>query len=153
MAAIVNNQFNQVTWAEFLSSKTNYFGARCKTSCKAGTIVLCYNLTNKTIVAIATLGVFSENGKVWREHAFLDADIYSGDNARYNKYDICIDKLYVLPTPVSCENVGKMLSMNSTVRTNITKGITGNFVRMFYKSEDEPQILERLRIWISTLPL
>jgi len=148
MAEILNNQFTSQTWARFLASDRQYFGARCFTKKPKGSFVICRNNDDDTVVAIAELGEFS-NGEVCREHSQLDIDIYTGGDAKYNAYDVCIEKIHVFTKPKSSVSLADILGIDTKVRNNITKGMAGNFVRMFYKSDDESKVIERLRFWIA----
>lgn len=148
MAEILNNQFTSQTWSRLLASDRQYFGSRCRTNKPKGSFVICRNVDDGTVVGIAILGAFS-NGDVCREHHLLDDDVYVGEHAKYNRFDICIESIHVFTTPKSSESLANILGIDNKVRNNITKGMAGNFVGMFYKSDDEEKVLERLRFWIS----
>lgn len=153
MTSIVRATFNAETKQEFLSSDRQYFGHKDNMkNLTPGTNVLCHDSTAKTIFGVATLGKFP-SGEVCRPHHQLDTDVYSSQHARYNKYDICIEKIRVFRTPVPCESLANMLSIDNKVVNNITKGNNTNFAKLFYKSDSQNEVIERVRIWLSTLEL
>ena len=150
MANFINAHFNNKTMEEVKNSDCKWFGHKQKTSKRAGTRVLCQNIQSREVFAIAVLGVF-EDGKVFRKHHPLDVDIYSGDAAKYNNYDICIEKIHFFKTPVSFEKLAKLFGVNNANRNNITKKSNTNFAKLFYESEDRETVFERIDIWTSTL--
>jgi hypothetical protein len=150
MANFINSQFDNKTMEEFKNSGCKWFGHKQKTNKPAGTRVLCQNIQTREVFAIAKLGVF-ENGKVFREHHQLDVDIYSGDAVKYNKYDICIEKIHFFETPIPFKSLAKLFSINNAHRNNITKKSNTNFAKLFYECEDIEDVLERVNIWASTL--
>lgn len=153
MEPIVRTIFNAETKQEFLASHRTYFGSGCHMKkLTSGTKVLCFDSSTLQIFAIATLGTFP-SGEVCRPHHQLDTDVYSPEHAKYNKYDICIDRIRVFNTPIDCDNLAKLLSIDKTIVNNITKRNNINFGSLFYKSDNEQEVLERIRIWLSTLEL
>jgi hypothetical protein len=153
MESIIRATFNADTKREFLASDRLYFGHRYNMkNLTSGTIVLCHDSTENEIFGVAVLGKFPSS-EVCRLHHQLDTDVYSPEHARYNKYDICIDRIRIFKTPISCERLSVMLSIDNKFANNITKGNTTNFAKLFHKSDNEAQVLERVRYWLSTLEL
>lgn len=150
MANFINSQFDSKTMEEFKNSECKWFGHKQKTTKPAGTRVLLQNIQTREVFAIAVLGVF-ENGKVFRKHCLLDTDIYSGDATKYNKYDICIERIKFFERPIPFASLATLFSIDNVHMNNITKKSNTNFAKLFYQCEDSEIILKRVDIWASTL--
>jgi hypothetical protein len=150
MANFINSHFDSKTMEEFKNSECRWFGNKQKTSKPAGTRVLLQNIQTREVFAIAVLGAF-ENGKVYRKHCMMDVDIYSGDATKYNKYDICIEKIKFFDNPIPFVSLAILFGINNAHMNNITKKSNVSFGKLFYLGEDSEIILQRVNIWASTL--
>ena len=143
--------FTNLTWQEFKNSTKECLGHYNKVhKFKKGDIVLLINTEEKCILGIAILGEY-EDGKVYREHHQLDVDTYSGENSKYNKYDIKIEKLRNVN--ISFKDLAILCGKNEDDKTttNIWRNTHLNYSNVFYKGEDSEIVLQTLNIFINTL--
>lgn len=152
--SIINQHFNNETWAQFLTTSSKTFQSDTKQSnCKNGTLVLLQNLETKQILGIAQLGAFTE-GETLRERFLLNEDTYKGESSRFNrKYEIAIAKVITIK-PISFEDFAFLFDIDNKLKNNITKGTPFENRKLFYKSEEEGaegKILKKLSIWAESL--
>jgi hypothetical protein len=146
--AIILSLFNNKTEEEFMKSSRESFNHETKTTYPAGTRVILKNQDSEKIFGIAILGEY-ENGKAWRDHHPLDIDIYSGEHAKYNKYDYKIDKFKKIS--ISYDHLRLLIGIDAKKQTNLTRRTHLAYRQVFVKQDDEPQILEKLSIWIESI--
>ena len=149
--SILVSLFNNKTKLEFLSSTRTNLGSVHKIhEFKKGDIVLLLDIETKCLFGITLLDSY-ETGKVYQEHHLLDTDIYSGDKAHYNKYDVKVQK--VTEVTISFEDLAIMCgkTVNDKGYTNIWKASHMNFRYAQYQGEDSELVNKRLRILIQTL--
>jgi hypothetical protein len=146
--------FNTVTLGEFLLKPNKLHHSKRVKACRVGTLVVLINTDLPAIVGVAELGGPME------EHHLLDEDTYSGDNAKYNKYEVAIKQLHILRNPLHLSDV-KMLCgipQSYTKKDNMTKVQVISWVKPFIKScektlhEDEiPLVMHRYTTLICSL--
>ncbi len=143
--------FKEKTKVEFLKSIRTLMGSFHKIhSFKKDDYVLAVDVENKYLFGIALLDAFS-SGKVYEEHNLLDIDVYSGRDAKYNKYDVKIKNF--IEVNISFEDLAIMCgkTVNDKGSTNIWKGYNASFRKAFYSGEGEEDVMKRLRILIKSL--
>ena len=135
--------------SQFISGTRNVFGLdRRSNIAEEGDIVLLQDLTEKSVFAIARLGKF-ENGNVMREHHHLDPDIY--EKSKYNKFELAIAEVKILPKAISFTDLAFLLGIDNKCYNNITRGVPKSFWKLFYKGDNNEEVMKRLQIWISTI--
>lgn len=143
--------FTELTAGEFKNSSKEYLGHFNKVhKFKKGDVALLINIETKCIFGIAILGEY-EDGKIYREHHQLDVDTYTGENSKYNKYDIKIEKLCNVNIAFKDLAILCGKTEDDKVTTNIWKSTHLNYSNVFYKGEDSEIVLQRLNILINTL--
>lgn len=146
---VFQTMFDAKTREEFISGTRNMFGHRQRSHLiKEGDIVLLQDKTEKSVFAIARMGKF-ENGSVVREHSLLDTDIYN--NSKYNKFELAIAEVKILPKDISFTDLASLLGIDITVRNNITKATPMSFRRLFYEGNKSEEVMKRLKIWVNTI--
>lgn len=60
-------------------------------------LVLCYDDTDKVVFAICKLRTL-DGDKIYREKHPYDQELYSGEYAKYNKYEIGVETVLIRPT-------------------------------------------------------
>lgn len=144
--------FNPASFEQWMKSPVKNFGSSTMMhSYKAGDYVVC--TCNSAVVLVAKLkGVCSLRD-------LLDVEIYSGENAKYNKYEFPLECYWILPEPVSFETIATHCggSIADATRTNLFKGVAMERSEVFYgKKGDSSLILDRYRClvasWIMTSP-
>jgi len=146
--------FNTVAWAEFNLNPYKLHHSKRIKACREGTIVALINKDSLAIVGVAELGGAME------EHHLLDDDTYSGDNAKYNKYEVAIKHLHILRNPLHLSDV-KMLCgipQSYTMKENLTKVQVISWVQPFIKpcektlpSDEIPLIMHKYTALIISL--
>jgi hypothetical protein len=144
---IIQSTFNTQSQTEFLNGDKKYLGSRHKVYRDAGTLVLLQCLETEKIFGIVKLGIFSETGKVYRQHHPLDTDTYSGAMSKYNKYDICISEFKEVN--ISFQSLARLIGIDNKKRNNITKGHNLNFAKATFKQPNEAEVLEKLEIFVT----
>jgi hypothetical protein len=143
--------FNNKTQLEFESGFRQYLGNTTKLhTCKKNDVVLLQNIEDKHIFAIAQIDEFP-NGKIYREHHFLETDTYSGNDSKYNLYEIKIKNyrsVNISFQDLAC-SCGKLV--DAAERTNIWKGSCFSFRQVNYQGEDSELVLKRLSIFVNAL--
>jgi hypothetical protein len=114
----------------------------------SGSMVVLANFTDSTFVGIArTTGEF-------HERSLLDADIYTGIDSKYNKWEIELSSVRLFNEPIRFAEVARWCGIpeDDKVQTNICKGSRFKFARAFYKNPaKEDEILEKFRRLVSIL--
>jgi hypothetical protein len=89
----------------------------------------------------------------------LDVEVYSGEDAKYNKYEFPLECYWILPEPVSFETIATHCggSVADATRTNLFTGVAMERSEVFYgKKGDSSLILDRYRClvasWSTTSP-
>jgi hypothetical protein len=121
--------FNTVTWAEFNLNPHKLHHSKRIRACREGTIVVLINKDLPAIVGVAELG------GAMQEHHLLDEDTYSGDNAKYNKYEVAIKHLHILRNPLHLSDVKMLCGIppTYTMKDNLTKVQVISWVQPFIK--------------------
>jgi hypothetical protein len=149
---VITTNFNDETWSEFIRGDKSYLGNKHRTTFPAGTIIMLKNLTIKAIVGICVLANWADTESPVREHHPLDCDVYTGDNAKYNKYEMKINDLHIFKSPIPFDDIRILVGGNSESKkvNNIWRGFHSNFVSLFGADEI---IIKRYKIWVKTLLL
>jgi len=143
--------FSKKTREELMKSPKTYLGHKNKVhEFSAGDIILLSDQDMHEFFGLVVLGNY-EDGKVYKLHDLLDVDIYSGDAAKYNKYDIKIEKFISISIPFDklATLCGKEVTDKTT--TNIWKNTHLNFSKAFYSGEDSDSVISKLQIIIGML--
>ena len=143
--------FNEKTRTEFIGGTRDVFGHFQRSNlAKEGDIVVLQDKTEQSVFAIARLGKF-ENGSVMREHSLLDPDIYK--NSKYNKFELAIAEVKILPKAISFTDLAFLLGIDNTIKqgNNIAKGTPMNFRTLFYTGNNSEEVMKRLKIWVNTI--
>jgi len=143
--------FNNTTQEEFLSSLRTHLGNTTRlNNCEEGDIIVLQNIESKNMFGVALIGAY-DDGKVYAEHHPLEMDIYSGNAAKYNRYEIKIKnfkKVNVSFEDIACI-CGK--SLDDPVRNNIWKGSCFSFRKANYTGEDSENVMKRFHILLNSL--
>jgi len=130
---VVIAYFTTETLSEWLQGDKKHLNDRVRTFYKAGTIVVLANLSTKAVVGVCMLADWSEKESPCREHHLLDNDTYAGDNAKYNRYEICISNLRLLKNPLPFDDIRTLVGGDPKSKkcNNMWRGFQGNFVKAF----------------------
>ena len=145
--------FTNITKEEFLAGSRKLLSHEKKVHIlRPGAIVLLQNHDTKAIFGIVRFGDFG-CGKVWKEHSYLDTpDIYSGVNMKYNKYDIKLEDVFILPEEFLFEDLRYLLDIDNNFHNNITKTTVITFTPVFYKDEvTEQKVIRKLKLWVKSV--
>ena len=123
--------FNKETKEKF-SSHTTVLGHDKRVLCmNSGDIVLLYDLDKKCVFGIAILKAI-ENEKIYRETHPFDQNLYDGKYVKYSKYEIGIEKLFIID-PISFKTIKKNCDMDTSEK--IMNGQYVSFKRVNQKIE------------------
>jgi hypothetical protein len=104
--------FNEETKEKF-TSHSDFLGHDKRVLCmNPGDFVLLYDLDAKNVFGIAILRQL-ENKKIYRETHPFDQDLYDGKYVKYNKYEIGIEKLFIID-PISIEKIKENCDMDKS---------------------------------------
>ena len=145
--------FTTVTKNEFLASDRTLLGHKQRIhQLIPGDIVLFQNNDTRAFFGIGKFGDFG-GGRVYAKHCFLDTpDIYSGDNMKYNIYDIKLEDVFIFTEEFSFEDLRYLLDIDNNVKNNITKTGILSFSRVFYKDDaTEQKVMRKLRLWVKSV--
>jgi hypothetical protein len=119
------------------------FSKRIKTM-KAGDYVVC-TLDKKAVVLVAKL-----TGKCTPQD-LLDVDIYTGADAKYNKYIFPVECFWILPTPVTFEYIATYCgtTLKDLAKNNLFVAVQMEHTKAFYKGT-VPLVIERYRGLVSS---
>jgi len=151
--SVITTYFNNTTLAERKSNGLTFFCSHKRTNYPAGTLVAVYNLETRTLVGVARLRNWDETGTPCTLHHLLDIDTHTGPHSNKNKYEIGIEKLRWLESPISYEEIRKLVGgekVPDATQTNIWKGFHTSFCRAFLMNDDA-SILERYTLFIKSL--
>jgi hypothetical protein len=143
--------FNKKTREQFMNSSKDRLGHKSRVNeFGAEDIILLNDIESQEVFGIVTLGVY-DNGKIYRDHHLLDADLYEVDAARYNKYDIKIGSFRAVT--ISFNTLANLCGRDATSvsRTNIWKGTHLNYTNAFFKGDDSEIVLNKLHAIIKML--
>jgi len=147
---VVIAYFTAQTLSEWLQGGKKHLNNRVRTSYKAGTIVVLVNLSINAVIGVCVLADWSEKESPCREHHLLDNDTYVGDNAKYNRYEICISNLRLLKNPLPFDDIRTLVGGNPTAKkcNNMWSGFHNNFVKAFGADD---AVIHRYKIWAQSL--
>ena len=137
--------FSKKTRNDFVKSPKEYLGYKNRVhEFRAGDIILLNDTESQEVFGIVTLGLY-DNGKVYRDHHLLDVDVYEGDAAKYNKYDIKIAKFRSVS--ISFETLANLCGqdLNCPIKTNIWKNTQLNYTKAFFAGDDSEIVLRKLK--------
>lgn len=150
MSHVVITFFNKDSREQFLKGSRTYLGNIRKTpSCPAGTIVVLCDFTAKEAWGVCTLKNWDGATSPCREHHLLDEDVYSGSLTTYNKYEMRIDALRILNTPLSFDEIRVLVGGSDEKKAgNMWCGFHSNFLRPF---GGDPACSTRYALWAKSL--
>lgn len=143
--------FTKKTRDQFMKSPKDRMGHKNRVNeFGGGDIILLNDIESREVFGIVTLGLY-ENGKVYTDHHLLDVDLYEGDAAKYNKYDIKIAEFRALT--ISFDTLANLCGKDATsvAKTNIWKGTHLNYANAFFKGDDSEIVLDKLHNIIKML--
>lgn len=146
---IAQTLFSEKTWKEFLDGGKVLHHKNQVKSLEAGTYVLLQG--PEGLYGVAQLETFPETKTVCRETSLLDADVYSGEDAKYNKYEIASKMIKIYEPPIPYCEVSVLFGIENQYQNNIAKRGILSFCRLFYKGPNESDVLRRVQCWIKTL--
>lgn len=146
---IINQIFDNTTWAQFNKSPIKVFHSKTKNrNFTEGVIVLLQNIERNEIVGLAKLGKFPE-GTTLRERDLLEMDIYQGEKSKFNlKYEVAIEKVVTF-LPISYDDFAFLFDIDNSVTNNICKRNSLQNCKLFYKCEEEEKVLKKINKKIS----
>jgi hypothetical protein len=151
MAKILVSIFNNKTALEFNSSYKDHLGNTTKLhTCKKGDIIIFQNIEDKSVFGLAQIDEFPD-GKIYNEHHPLDVDVYSGGDAKYNRYEIKIKNYKSVS--ISFDDLACICGKSSddSERTNIWKGSCFSFRQANFQGPDSEVVLKRLTIFLTAI--
>lgn len=143
--------FNKQTREQFMRSSKDRLGHKNRVNeFGAGDIILLNDIESQEVFGIVTLGVY-DNGKIYTDHHLLDVDLYEGEAAKYNKYDIKIAAFRSLT--ISFDTLANLCGKDasSVFKTNIWKGTHLNYTNAFFKGDNSEIVLNKLHNIIKML--
>jgi len=141
----VVSYYNDITERELKNSKLIHL-YHCQKVNK-GDYAILSNKESRYIFGFAKLSRF-EDGNIWRVRHLLDDQVYTGDNMKYNKYEICCEEIKILTSPISFESIQKMVFYDlESVRfhTNICKGNQAKFAKLFCNTSESDKYVKRAK--------
>jgi hypothetical protein len=126
--------FTAKTLCEFhASEQSKFYHFNRMTKPAIGDIVVLVHIDDKAIVGVAML-----KGR-FEEHHLLDTDTYTGDDAKYNKYEIAIHKPRWLTHPLSLAHVGELCGVPASFNgnSNLMQKSNVSWAESFIKPRDE----------------
>jgi hypothetical protein len=124
------------TSAEWLASSDKKLHSDKMRSLKAGAICVLSNLEERCFEGFAVLG-----GECALSDP-LDEKVYSGEDAKYNKYVLPLERYVLFPKPVSYEEVAHFcgIPVGDKTLSNIYKG-GHSYTHAFYGKGGEPSLI------------
>ena len=143
--------FNNKTATEFQSGYKEHLGNTTKLhTCKKDDIIILQNIEDKIVFGLAQIDEFSD-GKIYAEHHLLGIDTYTGNDAKYNRYEIKIKNYKSVS--ISFDDLACICgkSADDAERTNIWKGSCFSFRQANYQGADSEVVLKRLNIFLTAI--
>ena len=145
-------QFSAKTFDEWQKSPVKCFHSKLRMkSCKAGDIVV--GTADRAVVVVGIL-----KGECVPCDP-LDLETYSGEDAKYNKYEFHLESYRILSEPVRFEDIRAHCgaSADDKTKNNLFCGVLGR-AEAFYNKKGEPSIfLDRYRalvaLWLLSAPV
>lgn len=150
--AVVISYFNKATRYSFENSDLKKMGSDNKINRAPGTIFVLSDYETKEVFGICTIKKWEYHDSPCRLFCPLDDGTYNGQNSKYNKYEICIDKIHLLRNPISYDKIKILLGVaNGDKHTNnMWKGNLCCNAETFYKGADN-EYITRFNIWATSL--
>jgi hypothetical protein len=105
--------FDNNSAEQFKNSDKTSLGHKDKTSAKANTIIVLVNKDAKYAFGLAKLKNAPDSKSPCIASSPLDAEIYSGEYAKYNKYRIYIDNVKFFANPITYDWIRNHLGAHS----------------------------------------
>ena len=142
--------FNSETEVEWRKGGMTQLNNHVRTKCPAGTIVVLANYETKYVIGVCLMANWGDSDSPCREHHLLDQDTYSGGNAKYNKWEICITGLRLLKNPMKFADIRTLVGGDSQAKkcNNMWAGFLSNFNAVFGAEE---AIINRYKLWAQSL--
>jgi hypothetical protein len=137
--------FTDKTWNEFLNGG-RILRNKQRTKLPPGTCLLCS--VPAGVVGIIELTVFPGTNSVCRESSLLDPDVYSGADAKYNKWEYGTKVLKTFDHPIPYSELAELCGIDNTHNNNIAKRNRLTYCNLFYKGPGEDVVLRRVQTWI-----
>jgi hypothetical protein len=144
--------FDSMTRSQFLSSPMAFLGSRTHSKIPVGAIVALYDLTAREVFGLVRVRNSPDKPTPCIEHAWLDADTYSAEYQRYNRWEIHIHEVKILKAPLSFDRICLMVGGDASAKGNgnMWKKNFLNFARPFQVGAD-PSVIRRYVLLINTL--
>jgi hypothetical protein len=142
--------FNSVTEVEWRKGGMTQLNNRVRTNYPAGTIVVLANYEAKYVIGVGVMANWGDSDSPCREHHLLDQDTYSGENAKHNKWDICITGLRLLKNLMNFSDIRTLVGGDIQVkkaRNNMWTGCRVNFAKVF----GQEAAVKRYKLWVHSL--
>jgi len=134
--------FDHKTRSQFLSNGMRYLGSRTHSKMPAGSIVALYDLSEHVLFGLVRVRNAPDKTSPCVEHAWLDADTYSAEYQRYNRYEIHIHDVKILKLPLGYERIAFLVGGDMSIKGagNMWRGFHCNFAAPFQKGTDQAVI-------------
>jgi len=144
--------FDASTHSQFLSSPMSFLGSRTRSKVPVGAIIALYDLNTCEVFGVVRVRNSPDKPTPCIEHAWLDADTYSGEYQRYNRWEIHIHEVKILKAPMSFERICLLVDGDASMKGNgnMWKKNFLNFARPFQVGAD-PSVIRRYALLMNAL--
>lgn len=151
-APVYISYFDVNTRAQFMISSRQFLGSKHKTKMRAGSLVVLVDLSAHEIFGIVCVRDAPDATTPCIEHAFLDADTYSAEYCRYNRYEVHIHNVRILKTPITYNQVRFLIGGEDGLKGagNMWRGFHCNFAAPFQVGCD-PNVVRRYVMWVNSI--
>ena len=139
----VVSYYNDATERELRESKLIHLYHFQKVN--RGDYAILSNKESRYIFGFAKLSRF-QDGNISRVRHLLDDQVYTGENMKYNKYEICCEEIKILKRPITYDRIQKMVFYDLEsikFHTNICKGNQAKFAKLFCNTSDSEKYCKR----------
>ena len=128
-----------------VSGERKMFSRHAKNGVPDGAILVGLDMNRKSVARVGIAdGTF-------QPRSLLDPDIFGGDDAKYQKSELKLKSCREVDLPLSMVGAACGLSPEDKTRTNVNKCTAMEYAQVFYKGENEAEILKKYRTLILAL--
>jgi hypothetical protein len=143
--------FNKKTRKEFTCGPRAWLGSLRASNIQTGTLVVLSDFESAEVFGIARVRNAPDTNKPCIEHSLLDADTYSMEYQKYNKYEIHVHEVSIFSRPMTFDNIRETIcGVGLKGPGNIVTGCQFNFRAPFQKGADA-EFLKRYALLINML--
>jgi len=143
--------FDAKTRSQFINSAKYFLGSRCRSNVPVRSIIMLSDLETREYFGMARVRNAPDTNTPCVEHSFMDADTYSTEYQKYNRYEIHVDNVCIFGTPITYDQVKTLVGAGDIKGAgNMWKGFHCNFAAPFQAGCDI-SIIERYRLYVNTL--